>query len=280
MAEIVGGFLVPHAPMYLTLNDVVQTEKKKECDAAFAQTVERLKDLDADTVIVIGDDHYTIFGPDCIPSALIGIGDVDGPFEKWMGAEFSQIPTNEPLANHIMKFGHQSREHRVDWAVSKALTVDHGIFVPWQYGIKPVDGLKTIPVYINSGVEPLINSQRCYEIGQSIAAAVESWDGAGRVAVFGTGGGAHWPALGEWDELNKDWDLEILKYVEDGDVEKLIAMSDGHIREVGGNGGWEIKNWICMMGVVGDKARGETYCYQDAHELFGAFAYLQMKIAA
>jgi len=280
MAEIVGGFVVPHAPMYLTLNEVVQSEKKKACDVAFADTVERVKALDVDTVVLIGDDHYTLFGPGCIPSALIGIGDIDGPIEEWLGAEHSRIEGNEDLANHIMRFGHSTREHRVDWSVAKTLTVDHSIFVPWQYAIKPLKTVRTVPVYLNSGVEPLINSQRCYEIGQSIAAAVESWEGNERVAVFATGGGAHWPGLGEWEELNKEWDLELLKMVEQGEVEKLIAMSDQHVREVGGNGGWELKNWICMMGAVGTAARGETFCYQDVHELYGAFAYLQMKKAA
>jgi len=59
-----------------------------------------------------------------------------------------------------------------------------------------------------------------------------------------------------------------------------MGMSDKYVREIGGNGGWELNNWICMIGVVGTKARGETYCYQDAHESIGAFAYLQMKMAA
>jgi len=86
MAELVGGFIVPHAPMLITLSEVVNTDKKKACDAAYIQTVERLKELNVDTIVVIGDDHYTLFGPNCIPSALIGIGDIDGPEESRLGS--------------------------------------------------------------------------------------------------------------------------------------------------------------------------------------------------
>ena len=277
MAEIVGGFLLPHAPMYLSLNHKVDTAKKKACDAAFAETVGRIKALDVDTIVLIGDDHYTLFGPGCIPSALIGIGDVRGPVEPWLGVEQSRISGNEPLANHIMHYGHSNG---VDWAVAKELTVDHSIYVPWHFAIKPLSRVNTVPVYLNSGIEPLIQSRRCYEIGQLIAAAVACWKGNERVAVIGSGGGAHWPGLGKMDELNREWDLELITHVEQGDVNALITMTDQEVREVGGNGGWELKNWICMMGAVGDNARGETFCYQDANELLSAFVYLQMRKAA
>lgn len=277
MAEIVGGFILPHAPLYLALNNKVDTEKKQACDAAFTETRKRIKDLNADTIVLIGDDHYTIFGPGCIPSALIGIGDVTGPVEPWLGVDHARIPGNEPLANHIMRYGHSNG---VDWAIAKELNVDHSIYVPWHFAIKPMDNVKTVPVYLNSGVEPLIQNQRCYDIGQSIAAAVAAWEGNERVVVIGTGGGAHWPGLGKMEDLNAEWDLELIKLVEQGDAKALIAMPDEEVREAGGNGGWELKNWICMMGALGENAKGETFCYQDANELFAAFVYLQMSKAA
>lgn len=272
MAEIVGGFLIPHAPMYLTMHDTIVSEKKKNCDAAFAATVERLLALEADTVVLIGDDHYTLFGPGCIPSILIGAGDIDGPVEPWLGAERERIPANEPLANHILQYG---LDHGIDWGVAKALTVDHSIFVPWYYVVKRAVGVRTIPVYLNSGVAPLIRSRRCLQIGQSIAAAVADWEGGERVVIFASGGGAHWPGLGQWDELNAEWDRELLRMVERGDVEGLVALTDDEIFRSGGNGGWELKNWICMMGALGD-CRGNTYTYEAVPELLGAFAYVQM----
>jgi len=63
------------------------------------------------------------------------------------------------------------------------------MYVPYHYGVKPNEGMRTIPVYLATGVEPLIDSRRCYQIGQNIAAAVASYEGADRVAIFGTGGG-------------------------------------------------------------------------------------------
>ncbi|RQR51305.1 protocatechuate 3,4-dioxygenase [Burkholderia sp. Bp9140] len=259
--------------MYLTMHDTVVSGQKENCDRAFAATVERLRMLEADTVILIGDDHYTLFGPDCIPSILIGAGDVDGPVEPWLGAQREQIMTNEPLANHILQYG---LDHGIDWAVAKALTVDHSIFVPWYYVVKRAPGVRTIPVYLNSGVAPLIRNQRCLQIGESIAAAVAEWKGQERVVVFASGGGAHWPGLGRWNDLNAEWDREILQMVEQGDVAGLVALTDDEIFKVGGNGGWELKNWICMMGALGH-CRGITYTYEAVPELLGAFAYVHMQ---
>lgn len=276
MAEIVGGFVVPHAPMYMMRHDSTESEQKARCDAAFALTMARTSELQADTVILIGDDHYTLFGPGCIPPFLIGIGDVDGPVEPWLGAQRERIPTNEPLANHIMTYGY---DHGVDWAVAKSLTVDHSIFVPWYYSVKPNASLRTIPVYINSGIAPLARNKRCYEVGEQIRAAVESWAGDERVVIYASGGGAHWPGLGDWDRLNPEWDGELLQMLERGDAQALISMSDEEIFAVGGNGGWELKNWICMMGAMGH-CTGETIAYEPIPELLGAFPYLQMRSAA
>jgi protocatechuate 4,5-dioxygenase beta chain len=43
---------------------------------------QRLRELAGDTVVIAGEDHYVLFGPQCLPRCLIGIGDVDGPVEN------------------------------------------------------------------------------------------------------------------------------------------------------------------------------------------------------
>lgn len=149
-----------------------------------------MRALQADTVIVIGDDHYTLHSPACIPRCLIGIGDVEGPWEAWLNIERGMFPNHEPLAEHLMREGFAND---VDWAVAKTLVLDHSVTIPLHYAVRPVGGIRSIPVYLNSGVEPLISNQRCHRIGQVIGAAVASWPGPERVAILGTGGISHWP---------------------------------------------------------------------------------------
>ncbi|MGB0216408.1 MAG: protocatechuate 3,4-dioxygenase [Alteromonas oceani] len=275
MAQVVAGFMLPHDPLIAAMPDAPPEEKKKACMDAFQDIANRLKSLDVDTVIVIGDDHYTIHKPACIPSCLIGIGDIEGPWEHWLNIPREQIANNEPLATHIMNYGHANG---VDWSVSKALLIDHSAMIPIQYTIKPVDGLRSIPIYLNSGVEPFIHSARAYQIGQSIAQAIACWEGNERIAVFGTGGLSHWPGMARMGEVNSAWDEQVMTYVKQGNVQALVAMSDEEILEQAGNGGLEIKNWICAMGIL-EGWKGEIIAYQSVPEWVCGCGFMEMSAA-
>ena len=262
MAEIVGGFLLPHDPLISAAPDAPSPEQKNAVMQAFETVSKRIKELAVDTVIVVGDDHYTVFGPHCIPRALIVIGEADGPVEPWLGLPRVPFRTNQKLAQHIMQYGF---DNGLDWAVAKDITLDHSTSVPIHYSLSQHDNVSAIPVYVNSGVEPVISSQRCYEIGQLMREAVSQWQGRERVAIFGTGGLSHWVGMAPMGQVNIDWDQQVLSAVQQGDAQKLINMSDGDILEQSGNGALEIKNWITAMGFMGE-SRGEVIEYQAVHE--------------
>jgi protocatechuate 4,5-dioxygenase, beta chain len=276
MAEIVAGFMLPHDPLIASIPDAPPQQKRETCMAAYAAIVERIKDLRVDTVIVIGDDHYTMHSPACIPRCLIGIGDVEGPWEEWLGIPRAKIENNEALAHHIMQTGF---DMGVDWAVAKSLIIDHSTTIPIHYAVRPAGGVRAIPVYLNAGFEPLISSRRAYQIGQVIGEAVASWPGTERVAIYGTGGLSHWPGMAQMGNVNVEWDRQIISYVADGNVEALLALSDEEILRDGGNGGLEIKNWICAMGALGT-VRGELIAYESVPEWVCGCGYLEMKRAA
>ena len=63
MAQIVGGFVMPHDPLITGNPEIADQNQVEKVNAAFARVVERVKELKADTAIVIGDDHFTMFGP-------------------------------------------------------------------------------------------------------------------------------------------------------------------------------------------------------------------------
>ncbi len=262
MANIVGGFLLPHDPLITGEPDAPSPEQKKAVLDAFSHITERLRALEVDTVIVVGDDHYTVFGPHNLPRYLIAVGEVDGPAENWIQIERAPIKNNTALASHIMQFGF---DNGFDWAVAKDITVDHSVTVPVHLSLRALPEVRTIPVYINSGVEPLISSQRCYQLGQMMAKAVESWQGDERVAILGTGGVSHWVGMAQMGHVAIEWDKKIMDAVERGDHQALMDLSDSEIIEDAGNGALEIKNWLVALGFMGDGV-GETIDYVPVNE--------------
>ena len=276
MAEIVGGFLMPHNPMLTVAPQAASPEQSKTIFDSFEKISNRVKELGADTVIVIGDDHYTNFGPHCFPACLIATGDVDGPVEPFLNIEQAPIANNEALAQHILKTGY---EEGIDWSFAKSLTVDHSIAIPHHLAVKTVPGLKTIPIYLNAAVAPLLPSRRAYQIGESIKRAVESWSGNERVVVYGTGGISHWVGSVGMGRINPEFDHRILEMFKAGDVEGLIGLDDQTILDEGGDGCLEIKNWICAMGAF-PGATTETISYEAVPQWITGMGFAEIKMAS
>lgn len=275
MATLVGGFLMPHDPLMSGAPQAAPAQKRENTEAAFRQIVRRIGELQADTVVIVGDDHYCIFGPHCIPRCLIVIGDVEGPVEDWLNIPRAPIANHTALARHILATGYGDG---IDWSFAKAITVDHAIAVPHHFAVKSNPAIRTIPVYLNAAVPPVIGSRRAYAIGRSIRKAIDSWPGNERVVVFGTGGISHWVGTAEMGKVNEDFDRRILSMVERGDAEALLALSDEQILEEGGNGAFEIKNWICAMGVMG-KLKAETIAYEAVPEWICGCGFAELKAA-
>lgn len=271
MADIVTVFLLPHVPLIASNPDAPPAEQKEKVMAAFKHVSDRLREERIDTVINIGSDHYCLFGPNCLPSALIGIGDVEGPVEPWLGIPRALLPTNPGLARHILETGF---DDGIDWASAKNMCVDHATMVPHHYCVRPVGEISTIPIYLNTAVDPVIPSKRAYAIGKSIGHAVRSWQGSERVAVLGTGGISHWVGMAQMGHINIDFDREIIRLAGKGDVDALIAMDDGETLSAAGNGALEIKNYICAMATF-PKSRAELIAYEPVHEWITGCGFME-----
>jgi len=262
MAKIVGGFCMPHDPLITGNPEFAPPEQAAKVMAAYADIRRRVEELDADTVIVIGDDHYVLFGPGCVPQMLIAIGELEGPIENWLGIERDVVPGHPALAEHIMKTGF---DRGFDWAVSKEMTLDHSTMVPIHLTLRGNSKVRVIPVYLCSGVTPVIRAERAFAVGKLLREAVESWPGNERVVVYGTGGISHWVGSKEMGRVNEEFDHRVLSMVERGDVASLLAMDDAYILEHGGNGALEIRNWICALGAMtppGGRVTGRTLVYE------------------
>lgn len=272
MARVVGGFLVPHDPLVFAAADAAPSAQRDTVHDAYATVARRIGELDATTVIIIGCDHYILFGPGCLPPMLIAIGDVEGPIERIPGLVRGAIENNEALAHHILEYGWSNG---VDWAVAKALTVDHAIGIPNQLCVRPNVGTRTIPVYLNSGVDPRISLQRSRAVGESIRSAVLSFPAAERVVVIGSGGISHWVGEAESGRVNEAFDRLILAMVEAANIDGLTALDDDYVYENGGNGAHEIRNFVCAMAAVAP-SRGKTIAYEPVPEWITGLGFCEL----
>lgn len=273
MAKLVAAFGTPHIPLIASQPGVADKKQVKIVMDAFAHIQKRITELEVDTAIIVGDDHYTIFGPHCLPSMLIGIGDVDGPHEDWLGHKNAPIANNPALAEHIMEYGY---EHGFDWAVAKTLSIDHSVFVPYLKIVKDLDNVKMIPVYVAAGVMPLIKTKRCVELGEMIRNAIEAYEGNDRVAIVGTGGLSHWVGAADMGKINEEFDHQLIEMMKNRDIDAMLKLTDDYVLESAGNGALEYRNWLVAIGATKEYEL-DLICYEPIHPWVTGTALVEFK---
>jgi protocatechuate 4,5-dioxygenase beta chain len=271
MASIVGGFCVPHDPLITGATEAADAGQAANVFAAFERVKAAVAAMQADTAVVIGDDHFAMFGTGCQPSILIGIGDVEGPIEPWLRIPRRALGTNSALATHIMDYGFR---HGFDWSVAKTLSLDHSVMIPSHLALP--ESTRVIPVYISSGMTPLVRSSRCLELGRMIGDAIRAWPGNERVVVLGTGGISHWVGMADMGKVNVEFDRRIMAMVDEGDVNGLVELADADVVHQAGNGAWEIKNWIVAMAAM-PGCRGSSFCYEPIPEWICGLGFTELR---
>lgn len=277
MASITGGFLVPHDPVMFVAPDAPKAEQAEKVWEAYERCAYRLAESGASTVIIVGNDHYMLFGTTCLPKFCIATGQVDGPLDQLPGLKREQVENHEELATHIASHGSESG---FDWAVARSFTIDHAVAIPQKLIVRRAEEIsgrtiRTIPIYLASAVDPYISKQRACQLGGQIRAAVECFDSNDQVFLIGSGGISHWVGTKETGKVNEDFDRRIIDLCCDGDIESLAAYTDEQILEEGGNGAMEIRNFLCAMTAV-NGAKGELIEYQPVPEWVTGLGFIEL----
>ena len=84
-----------------------------------------------------------------------------------------------------------------------------------------------VPVLLNCYYAPQPTAQRCYEFGKALREAIEEAPQDLRVAVVGSGGLWHTPGAKD-AYLDEDFDREMLKYLEAGDIKGMAEHFDNY----------------------------------------------------
>ena len=273
MARIVGGFVAPHNPvMYFNPQGASQAQSDA-CYGAYAEMARRIGELEADAAIVIGCDHYILFGTECLPPYVISMGEIEGPVDQLPGLKRKPLKSHGALGEHIARVG---RATGFDWTVGRALNVDHSIAVPHQLMLEPSGrDIPIVAVMLACGVDPYLPMSRAWDLGEHIAEAVASFPGDERIVVIGSGGISHHVGDERMGEVNPEFDRKVLEIVTRGDKAAMLALTDEEILRDGGNGAMEIRQWACAMGAMAG-AKGEVIDYAAVPEWVTGLGFVQL----
>ena len=252
MAEIVAAYGVPHAPAFPAL----VAKEGPDCETArlYAEIARHLRAAAPEVLVIYTDDHFNTFFLDNFPTFAIGIADeTSGPNDETPMPSY-RVAVQSSLATHLRAKGVSDG---FDLSLVQDFDVDHATMVPLHF-LTPDMAIPIVPIFVNGLAPPLPSSQRCYALGKSVAAAIESWPEHKRVAVIGSGsfsleiGGPKIPPGERAGTPDPEWGKRVQDHLEHARVNDLVAEATTARLARAGNIAGEILNWIAMLGVVGE----------------------------
>jgi len=240
--SLVFAGICSHAPGIVGRADLAAPPLRDALYSAFARLREQLVASRPDALIVVAAEHFANFFMSNMPSFAIGMGErYEGPIEDpdWLGIARTAVPGNAGLSKRLIGEVMQT----VDIAYAEEWQFDHGIMVPLHF-LTPDYQLPIIPVNVNCQGPPLAPLHRTWAFGEALRRAADSVPE--RIAIVGTGGISHWPATPDSGRINELWDRELLDRWQRNDKAALLGYSDLETYRDAGQGGFEIRTFICV----------------------------------
>jgi protocatechuate 4,5-dioxygenase beta chain len=257
MARITASVYTSHVPAIGAAIDLGRTTEPywQPVFAGYEFSKRWMTDNRPDVVLLVYNDHATAFSLDVVPTFAIGCGERYAPADEGWGPRPVPVVEGHPeLAAHIAQSVIQAD---FDLTVVNRMDVDHGLTVPLSLmcGQPPAWPCRVIPFAVNVVLYPVPSGRRCFQLGQALRAAVESFDQDLKVQVWGTGGMSHQLQGPRAGLINQPWDQAFL--------DRLIADPAGlaqmphidYVREAGSEG-IELVMWLIARGAMGDVAGG------------------------
>lgn len=193
MARITASVYTSHVPAIGAAMDLGKTQEDywKPLFAGYDFSRQWMKDHKPDVIFLVYNDHATAFSLDLIPTFAIGTAAQYQPADEGWGPRPVPVVQGHPeLASHIAQ---SVIQQDFDLTIVNKMDVDHGLTVPLslmcgeqhpQTGAWPCP---VIPFAVNVVQYPVPSGRRCFQLGQAIRRAVESFDEDLNVHVWGTG---------------------------------------------------------------------------------------------
>lgn len=257
MAKITASVYTSHVPAIGAAMDLGKTQEPywQPLFAGYDYSKQWMKDNTPDVVFLVYNDHATAFSLEMIPTFAIGTAAQYQPADEGWGARPVPVVEGHPeLASHIAQ---SVIQQDFDLTIVNKMDVDHGLTVPLSLMCGAKDPktekwpFKVIPFAVNVVQYPVPSGRRCFQLGQAIRKAVESFDENLNVQIWGTGGMTHQLQGPRAGLINKDWDNAWLdKLIDDPAATAQVPHID-YVREAGSEG-IELVMWLIARGAMAD----------------------------
>jgi len=263
MARITASVFTSHVPAIGAALDLGKTAEPywQPVFQGYEFSKQWMKDKQPDVIILVFNDHATAFSLDMIPTFAIGTAAQYQPADEGWGPRPVPVVQGHPaLAAHIAQ---SVIQQDFDLTIVNKMDVDHGLTVPLSLmcGQPPADHFAwpcpVVPFAVNVVQYPVPSGQRCFNLGQAIRRAVESFDEDLNVHIWGTGGMSHQLQGPRAGLINREFDNAFLdKLIADPAAAAAIPHID-YVREAGSEG-IELVMWLIARGAMKDVAENPS----------------------
>ncbi|MSQ74246.1 MAG: protocatechuate 3,4-dioxygenase [Rhodoferax sp.] len=263
MARITASVFTSHVPAIGAALDLGKTAEPywQPVFQGYEFSKQWMKDKQPDVIILVFNDHATAFSLDMIPTFAIGTAAQYQPADEGWGPRPVPVVQGHPaLAAHIAQ---SVIQQDFDLTIVNKMDVDHGLTVPLSLmcGQPPADHFAwpcpVIPFAVNVVQYPVPSGRRCFNLGQAIRRAVESFDEDLNVHIWGTGGMSHQLQGPRAGLINREFDNAFLdKLIADPAAAAAIPHID-YVREAGSEG-IELVMWLIARGAMKDVAENPS----------------------
>ena len=222
------------------------------CQKAIAHLAETVEKAAPDVIVAIGDDQHELYHEDNFPAISVYWGEQvsniprhsNGSVTAWayQGEAPMHLPGQPGLGLHLIE---SLMDESFDITNSQKFPEGQGIPHAWgflQRRILNDRPIPMVPLLLNTYYEPnQPRVGRCYDLGEAVRRAVESWDSDARVAVMASGGLSHFMVLEEFDQA-------VLNAMQENDRETLTSIPEKMFK----TGTSETKNWIAASAALSE----------------------------
>jgi aromatic ring-opening dioxygenase catalytic subunit (LigB family) len=252
--SLVGAFAASHAPGITGRSSLPPPAQSEPVFRAYAELRAGLEAVRPDVLVVVSPEHWANFFLDHMPSFCIGLADEFwGPTDE----EFVKIPRRRVRGDaRLGRALAAAIAEDVDLSSSQELAFDHGVMVPLHL---LATELPVIPIIVNCLAGLPAPLHRCHALGVALRRVVDRWPE--RVAILGTGGLSHWPAMPDSGRIGTDFDQRFLDAFLSGRIATFLRYPRERLETEAGPGGHEIRTWITVAATAGDRP-GTLLAYQ------------------
>jgi protocatechuate 4,5-dioxygenase beta chain len=251
MAKIIGGVATTHVP---SIGKAIADKKQNDpywspFFKGFDFVHYWLAREKPDVAVVFYNDHGLNFFLDKLPTFAVGAAkEYRNEDEGWGIPVSSSIQGDPALSWHLIN---ALVADEFDITMCQEMLIDHSVTIPMNlmWPGEKWQGIKIVPVSINTVRHPLPSLARCLKLGRSVGRAIESYEQDLRVMIVGTGGLSHQLDGKRAGFINKEFDkLCMDKIVNEPDFLARYSIHD-FVEEAGAQG-VEFLNWMAMRGAL------------------------------